>query len=374
MGKGRTALQWASLGASLVFFLDPARGRRRRSALIGKALHLERDVARFLDAAGRDAGHRLEGLLASAGAVLHGREAVPDYILEQRVRSKLGRLVSHPGQILVAVSDGAVHLAGPIPPAEKPLLTRGVAKVAGVRFVSESLQDVPEPGGDPLAQRHHPALLRTTWTPTARLALGGAGAFLTLAGAHRPRGIRRLGLEAGGLALLARAVANVPLKRLLGVGVGPRAVDVQKAATIKAPLDKVFGHWRDLTNFPRFMARVKLVEDLGAGRFRWVVQGPAGVPVSWDAVVTKLIPNELIAWKSVPGSLVESAGTVSFRGNDDGSTRLLVRLSYNPPAGALGHGLARLLGGDPKRLMDEDLVRLKAYFETGHPPRDAAQK
>jgi uncharacterized membrane protein len=48
-----------------------------------------------------------------------------------------------------------------------------------------------------------------------------------------------------------------------------------------------------------------------------------------------------------------------------GGTRIQIRLSYNPPAGALGHGVAALLGSDPKRAMDEDLVRFKSLLEDG---------
>jgi uncharacterized membrane protein len=42
-----------------------------------------------------------------------------------------------------------------------------------------------------------------------------------------------------------------------------------------------------------------------------------------------------------------------------------VQLSYNPPAGALGHAVASLFGADPKRAMDEDMVRLKSLLEEG---------
>ena len=40
-------------------------------------------------------------------------------------------------------------------------------------------------------------------------------------------------------------------------------------------------------------------------------------------------------------------------------------MTYNPPAGAIGHALAALFGADPKRTMDEDLARLKSLFEHG---------
>jgi uncharacterized membrane protein len=40
-------------------------------------------------------------------------------------------------------------------------------------------------------------------------------------------------------------------------------------------------------------------------------------------------------------------------------------LSYNPPAGALGHVFATFFGRHPKRIADEDLVRMKSLLETG---------
>ena len=48
-------------------------------------------------------------------------------------------------------------------------------------------------------------------------------------------------------------------------------------------------------------------------------------------------------------------------------------MSYTPPAGVLGHGLATLLGSDPKARMDDDLARMKAFIERGAVPRDAAR-
>jgi len=40
-------------------------------------------------------------------------------------------------------------------------------------------------------------------------------------------------------------------------------------------------------------------------------------------------------------------------------------MSYAPPAGVLGHGIARMLGADPQRQMDDDLARMKAFIERG---------
>jgi uncharacterized membrane protein len=87
--------------------------------------------------------------------------------------------------------------------------------------------------------------------------------------------------------------------------------------------------------------------------------------VQWDAELIELQPNELVAWRSARGAAVENAGRVRFTRNEQGGTRVEVQLSYHPPGGRLGHLLATLLGAGPKKLMDDDLVRLKSLIELG---------
>src|SRR5262249_33201328 len=110
---------------------------------------------------------------------------------------------------------------------------------------------------------------------------------------------------------------------------------------------------------------VREVRDLGNGRSHWAAEGPAGIPVRWDAVITRFVPNQLLAWRSEPGSVIANAGILRFEATPEGNTRVDIRLSYNPPGGALGHFAARLFGADLKSLMDEDLVRLKGLSEEG---------
>jgi len=144
-----------------------------------------------------------------------------------------------------------------------------------------------------------------------------------------------------------------------------RAVDVQKTITIDAPVEEVFRCFRNVANFPRFMAHLREVRDLGNGRSHWVAEGPAGVPVAWDAVITRSEPNRVLAWQSEPGATVANAGNIRFEPIADNRTRVTIRLSYNPPAGALGHVVAKLFGADPKSELDDDLVRLKSLIEYG---------
>ena len=168
-----------------------------------------------------------------------------------------------------------------------------------------------------------------------------------------------------GLGLLTRAITNIEMKRLLGLGGGRRAVDVRKTITIDEPREQVFQFWTKYANLPRFMAHLKEVRDLGGGRSHWVAVGPGGMPVTWDAILTRFVPNELIAWRSEPNSIIANAGIVHFEEVHPGATRVSIFLSYNPPAGVLGHFAALLFGADPKSAMDEDLIRLKSLLEEG---------
>jgi uncharacterized membrane protein len=70
---------------------------------------------------------------------------------------------------------------------------------------------------------------------------------------------------------------------------------------------------------------------------------------------------------------VAHAGRVRFAPAGDGRTRVQIRMSYNPPGGWLGHGVASMFGVDPKHSLDSDLVRMKTLIETGRLPHDAAQ-
>jgi uncharacterized membrane protein len=118
------------------------------------------------------------------------------------------------------------------------------------------------------------------------------------------------------------------------------------------------------------MSHLREVRRIDEQRSHWVASGPAGLPVEWDAVVTERLPNESIAWKSVEGSVVRTAGRVRFRPVPEGKTEVDVHLSYNPPAGAIGHAVASLFGTDPKHAMDEDMVRLKSLLEEGRTRAD----
>ena len=376
MNKQLTFISGLGLGAGLMYWFDPDKGRRRRAQVRDQLAHTARVAGDTLDKASRDISNRIDGLIAEMGSMLK-REAVSDDVLVARVRAKLGRVVSHPHAIEVRAERGRVTLRGPVLAGEVDELLKAVSAVPGVREVENQLEvherpdDVPALQGELFRSGEQSLRMRTNWPPATRLLVGAAGGALALYGAQR-RGAVGAAMETLGLGLLVRGLTNLEMKELIGLD-GSRGIHVQKTINIDAPIERVFEIWTHQENFPQFMSRVRKVRKLGDGRYHWTVVGPAGIPVEWEATVTHLVPNQLLAWKSVPGSTVEQTGVVRFQPNDDGSTRIDIRLSYHPPAGAVGHAVAKLFGADPKSEMDADLMRLKSFIETGHQPHDAAQ-
>ena len=48
-------------------------------------------------------------------------------------------------------------------------------------------------------------------------------------------------------------------------------------------------------------------------RSHWVATAPAGKRVEWDAEIVNEIEPDLIAWRTLPGADLVSAGSVRFR-------------------------------------------------------------
>ncbi len=136
------------------------------------------------------------------------------------------------------------------------------------------------------------------------------------------RGALGMAMSLVGAGMLTRAVTDIELQRLIGAGSDRQAVDVQKTITIQAPVEEVYNFWANFENFPRFMTHINEVRHLGEGRSHWVAAGPAGTEVSWDAELTVCEPNQRLAWRSMPGSMIGNAGMIHFSPNPDGSTRV----------------------------------------------------
>jgi uncharacterized membrane protein len=332
-----------------------------------KTIHYWNRSGQILETTERNVRDRFTGISAELRARVEGEEFVPDFILAERVRSKLGRVASHPRAIDVLATDGRVILGGFVLEEELQRVLSAVHGLRGVHEVENRLEvhrerDIPAlQGGSPRAE-YGWEIMQTNWSPSFRLAMTGTGSALAVYGLLR-RGAQGALVAGAGAGILTRALTNLELRRIFGLGAGRRAVEVHKTVNINAPVEEVFGFWSHMENFPRFMRHIKEVRDLGNARSHWVAAGPAGISVQWTAVTTRKEDNRMIAWRSEPGTVVRSAGRVHFLPKPGGGTQVDVIMSYNPPAGALGHAVAAIFGADPRHAMNEDLGRLKSLIE-----------
>jgi uncharacterized membrane protein len=140
---------------------------------------------------------------------------------------------------------------------------------------------------------------------------------------------------------------------------------LRTAITVRAPRDEVYAFWRDLENFPHFMAHIESVEVTGDRRSHWKATGPVGT-AEWDAELVEDNPGRLISWRSLPHSAVPNYGTVRFQdAPGDRGTEVHVEIHYEPPAGRLGVTLAKLFGEEPQQQASDDLRRFKQIKECG---------
>lgn len=375
---GMTDLGAFALGAGLMYVLDPSRGRRRRAITRDKSLRFMHELSGAADVATRDLWNRTRGTAAELRRLFRGDDA-PDEVIHDRIRARMGRVVSHPSAIRVNVVDGLAILSGPILRHEQERLIDAVRRVRGVCDVVDQLEphkragDVPDLQGRRRPPGEQLNVAQENWSPTTRLFAGAGGAGLAAYGL-KEGGLLGTLATAVGATLTIRAATNLPAKRLTGIGAGRQAVQIRKDISVAASPELAYAFWSNYENFPHFMHHVREVRhEPGSRQSHWVVSGPGGATVEWDAVETRNLPCRLIAWKTLPGAAVASAGTVRFDANPGGTTRIDVTLSYNPPLGAVGHAVATIFGTDPKTEMDADLNRMKTLLDTGNVPRDAAQ-
>lgn len=143
-------------------------------------------------------------------------------------------------------------------------------------------------------------------------------------------------------------------------------VKFKKDIVIRRSPAELYSFWRNFENLPRLTSILESVREVDDNRSRWTVQTPGGVHVSWDAEITKDIRDEMIGWRSVAGSMIETAGYVRFEpvfGRN--ATRVRLALEYDPPAGRAGAALISIFGKRPGAHVDEMLRNFKQLMDSG---------
>ncbi len=142
--------------------------------------------------------------------------------------------------------------------------------------------------------------------------------------------------------------------------------EIDQSITIARPARELYDIWRDLGSLPDILSHVKLVREDTPTQSHWIVEGPLGTDIQWDSVITADMPGKRLSWRSVEGADVDNEGSVEFLSAPGAVyTEMRVRMSYRPPAGALGKAVATLFGKNPSGQVEDDLEKFKESVEAG---------
>ncbi len=132
---------------------------------------------------------------------------------------------------------------------------------------------------------------------------------------------------------------------------------VEESIEVNVPVSTAYNQWTQFEEFPKFMEGVERVRQLDDTHTHWRTK-VAGKEKEFDAVITEQTPDQRIAWTSEAGP--EHAGVVTFHRIDEGRTRVMLQMDYEPEGAAekLGDAL-----GLVKRRVKGDLERFKELIE-----------
>ncbi|HEY0677234.1 MAG TPA: SRPBCC family protein [Chitinophagaceae bacterium] len=204
-----------------------------------------------------------------------------------------------------------------------------------------------------------------------RVLSAGVGGYLLAAGlknlTKKPiRGLLQTAI--GGFLVYRGSSGNCPVYSSIGKtsnATHATSVNIRTSMVVNKPRHEVYQFWRKLENLPRFMKHLLTVRELDAKRSHWEAVVPGNVAtIKWDAEIVKEREGEFIGWQSVPNATIENAGKVEFRDIDNGQgTEIDVVISYRPPAGQLGSGIAQFLNPVVEKLIKQDIMGFKDYIE-----------
>jgi uncharacterized membrane protein len=234
--------------------------------------------------------------------------------------------------------------------------------------VREATALQPLPSTEPFEEGSHSS------TEARLAALVGGAALITLAA--RDRSWRGVGLALAGAPLVWRGATGTWPVRLTATEAETTAetapAPIEASLTIGRPRQELYDFWRRLENLPQFMRHLDSVQKIDDRRSHWVGKSPVG-RVEWDAEIVEERAGSFLAWRSLPGSRVHNAGSVSFEDATGGrGTVVSVEMEASPGNG-LGRAVGRVLSGVTERQVHEDLRRFKNLMEAGEIPTTEGQ-
>jgi uncharacterized membrane protein len=133
---------------------------------------------------------------------------------------------------------------------------------------------------------------------------------------------------------------------------------IEESIEVGVPVRTAYNQWTQFEEFPQFMEGVKEIRQLDDTTTHWRAE-VGGVERVFDATITEQTPDERIAWTSTTAP--DHAGVVTFHRVDDGRTRIMLQMDYEPEGAKEKVGDAL---GFAKRRVKGDLERFKKLIES----------
>jgi uncharacterized membrane protein len=169
--------------------------------------------------------------------------------------------------------------------------------------------------------------------------------------------LRRCSARAGVTAVLRAGKSQVDCQRGRSRRRRQPVSKIEESIDVEVPVRTAYNQWTQFEDFPSFMDGVQEVKQITDTRLRWRAE-IAGVEREWEADITEQRPDERIAWQSLDGP--RHAGVVTFHRLDDGLTRIMLQLEWEP--GDAAEKIADWTGFVTQRIKD-DLRRFKEFIE-----------
>jgi uncharacterized membrane protein len=132
---------------------------------------------------------------------------------------------------------------------------------------------------------------------------------------------------------------------------------IEKSINVEVPVKIAYDQWTQFESFPNFMEGVEEVRQIGDTDLQWRVN-IGGKIKEFETEITEQIPEKRIAWRTRGGT--ENAGVVTFHRIDDGVTRIMLQMEYEPEG--VVEKVGDLLGAVSRRVQG-DLDRFKERVE-----------
>ncbi|TDH27877.1 SRPBCC family protein [Segetibacter sp. 3557_3] len=205
---------------------------------------------------------------------------------------------------------------------------------------------------------------------TERIVSSALGGLLLSLGLVRNTKAKVPSIIAGAILIARGLTGHSFLYKAMGKERVPKVaknINIRTSIVVNKPRAEVYAFWRELENLPLFMSHLKSVDKIDEKYSVWKAKIPGQlITVDWTAEIVKEDPDNFIGWSSIPDSTIDNAGKVAFVDTNNGEgTELDVTITYRPPLGVIGAGVALLLNNVFEKMVQNDIHNFKVFMETG---------